>query len=511
MSLRDCELDVARLLEAAGLGSLADGLPTLYAGPYSEASPDALIACRQSSAERPEKYLGAVGLALHRPTVTVLVRGARGLANYTESGERARAAWAALYDRTDIAEYIRIDCEDGAPTYLGEDEEQRPRWSFTVTCEYVTASAGGVVVPLDRTTALRVGGLEVAGDARVSGLLALGALPFASFPSPTTRRGALLFDSDAGLLRVSDGTTWLPLGAPSPAPTAATVPVTPAGELAATSVQAALEELQEDVSSRAAQSSLSALATAVLGKASQLALDALTAVVGAKASQSALDALATLVGTKADASALTAHATSTAAHGVAQLVGLSEVQTLSNKKHSGLLEVTSTAADVVALRIPFRSRFSFGPDGTNADSWLALDGQGYLQSNRFFRAPILQAGAGLAQESAAFATDDGARWQVARNGRVRRLSGDTSSTSGNATANAFRGKSTIAAGASSVTITNNLVLATTMVRAQVMQAAEDATLKSVVRTSIPTAGGSLTVYGNAPATSPVVVTWELFD
>jgi hypothetical protein len=212
---------------------------------------------------------------------------------------------------------------------------------------------------------------------------------------------------------------------------------------------------------------------------------------------------------KAEASALASHTGATAAHGVTQVVGLTEAQTLANKKHSGFLEVTGTAADVVAFRIPFRSRFSFGLDATNADSWLALDGQGYLQSNRFFRAPIVQAGAGLSQEAAAFATDDGARWQVARNGRVRRFTVDTSATPGNATAHAWRGISIIAAGASSVTITNNLVLSSTMVRAQVMQAAEDATLKSVVRTS--RTAGSFTVYGNAPATSPVVVTWELFD
>ncbi len=140
MSLRDCELDVAKLLEAAGLGTLADGAPTLFAGPFPASVPDAFIACRQSSSPKPEKYLGNVARAYLRPTVTVLVRGASGPDSYTESGARARAAWAALYSRTDVPGYVWIDPEEGEPTYLGEDEQHRPRWSFTVTCEYELAA-----------------------------------------------------------------------------------------------------------------------------------------------------------------------------------------------------------------------------------------------------------------------------------------------------------------------------------------------------------------------------------
>ncbi|ATB41141.1 hypothetical protein CYFUS_006603 [Cystobacter fuscus] len=136
--LKDVELDVARLLEAAGLGSLADSLPTLYAGPYSPGAPDAFIACRLSASEKPEKYLANAGMALHRCTVTVLVCGERGPDGYSEGSARARAAWEALYDAHPEG-YVRVDVEDGGPTFLGEDEEGRPRWSLTVEAEYFSA------------------------------------------------------------------------------------------------------------------------------------------------------------------------------------------------------------------------------------------------------------------------------------------------------------------------------------------------------------------------------------
>ncbi|EPX56160.1 hypothetical protein D187_007502 [Cystobacter fuscus DSM 2262] len=137
--LKDVELDVARLLEAAGLGTLADGLPTLYAGPYPPGAPDAFIACRFSGGEKPEKYLANAGTALHRCTVTVLVRAARGPDGYSEGSARARAAWEVLYDAHPPG-YVRVDVEDGGPTHLGEDEAGRPRWSINVSIAYSSRS-----------------------------------------------------------------------------------------------------------------------------------------------------------------------------------------------------------------------------------------------------------------------------------------------------------------------------------------------------------------------------------
>ncbi|MET0404224.1 MAG: hypothetical protein ABW123_17560 [Cystobacter sp.] len=129
--LKDVELDVARLLEAAGLGSLADGLPTLYAGPYPAGAPDAFISCRLSSSEKPEKYLANTGTAMHRCTVTVLVRATRGPDDYIKGTARARAVWGVLYDAPPEG-YVHVEPEDGGPTYLGEDEEGRPQWLLTI-------------------------------------------------------------------------------------------------------------------------------------------------------------------------------------------------------------------------------------------------------------------------------------------------------------------------------------------------------------------------------------------
>ena len=107
MSLRDVELDVAVLLEAAGLGSLSGPVPTLYPGPFPETAPDAMVACRKSGGETPEPYLGNTGLHLHRETVTVLVRGTAEPGSYTDSGNQARAAWSALFELYP-GEYVRM-------------------------------------------------------------------------------------------------------------------------------------------------------------------------------------------------------------------------------------------------------------------------------------------------------------------------------------------------------------------------------------------------------------------
>lgn len=230
MSLRDCELDTAKLLEAAGLGSLADGEPNLFAGPFPTSAPDRMIACRRSGAEPPEPYISNTRLHIHRETVTVLVRGTAEPGSYTDSGNLARAAWSALFE-VRPPEYIRVLAEDGGPTYLGSDDAQRPQWSFTIGLEYLSASAPGVVVPLTREASLLVEGLSVAGDTLVGRMLQLGALPFADFPSPAGHAGALLFDADAGELRVSDGSAWHAVGAPAGLPAGAlTVTGVAAGE-----------------------------------------------------------------------------------------------------------------------------------------------------------------------------------------------------------------------------------------------------------------------------------------
>jgi len=76
---------------------------------------------------------------------------------------------------------------------------------------------------------------------------------------------------------------------------------------------------------------------------------------------------------------------------------------------------------------------------------------------------------------------------------------DASSTPGAATLHIPRGKVAIAAGQSSVVVTNNTVTANSHVIATLDGATADATLTGVVRV-VPGAG-SFTVYGNAAATA----------
>lgn len=82
-----------------------------------------------------------------------------------------------------------------------------------------------------------------------------------------------------------------------------------------------------------------------------------------------------------------------------------------------------------------------------------------------------------------------------------------STTTGNVTANVPFGIAAIAAGASSVVITNNLVNANSYVTAVVAQAAADGTLLRVER--ILCAAGSFTIYGTANATATTLIAWKV--
>lgn len=83
----------------------------------------------------------------------------------------------------------------------------------------------------------------------------------------------------------------------------------------------------------------------------------------------------------------------------------------------------------------------------------------------------------------------------------------TAVTVGAATANALSGTAAIAAGASSVVITNNLVDANSKVTAVVAQAAADTTLLRIER--IVCAAGSVTLYGTANATATTLIDWAV--
>ena len=80
-------------------------------------------------------------------------------------------------------------------------------------------------------------------------------------------------------------------------------------------------------------------------------------------------------------------------------------------------------------------------------------------------------------------------------------------TTGAATANALQGRAAIAAGASSVVITNGYVNANSKIFAVVAQAAADGTLLRVER--VVPAAGSFTIYGTANATATTVIDWSV--
>lgn len=82
-------------------------------------------------------------------------------------------------------------------------------------------------------------------------------------------------------------------------------------------------------------------------------------------------------------------------------------------------------------------------------------------------------------------------------------------TTGAVTTTLSAGRVAIAAGASSVVVTNALVDANSKVFAVINQAAADGTLLRVER--IVPAAGSFTIYGTANATATTSVDWILFQ
>lgn len=89
-------------------------------------------------------------------------------------------------------------------------------------------------------------------------------------------------------------------------------------------------------------------------------------------------------------------------------------------------------------------------------------------------------------------------------------------TTGNQTADVYEGTVAIAAGASSVVITNAFANAQTKVHAVVAQAAADATLLRVERVLTAdgaSAGlpGTITIYGTANATATTLIDWVIVN
>lgn len=98
----------------------------------------------------------------------------------------------------------------------------------------------------------------------------------------------------------------------------------------------------------------------------------------------------------------------------------------------------------------------------------------------------------------------GTLWRVSSMGAVDLWGTDSTGTPGAATINKASGKSAIAAGASSVVITNSLVTAAS--RVLITPHARDATCKELI--AVP-ALGSFTVSGTANATAALPFSWEV--
>jgi hypothetical protein len=89
------------------------------------------------------------------------------------------------------------------------------------------------------------------------------------------------------------------------------------------------------------------------------------------------------------------------------------------------------------------------------------------------------------------------------------VAGSGALTTGAQTSNAMHGQAAIAAGSSSVVITNPNITAGSVVFAVVAQAAADGTLLRVER--VVCAAGSVTIYGTANATATTTITWAILN
>lgn len=85
--------------------------------------------------------------------------------------------------------------------------------------------------------------------------------------------------------------------------------------------------------------------------------------------------------------------------------------------------------------------------------------------------------------------------------------GDSTATPGDATLNTVVGKSAFPSTTRSITITNSLVTANSIVQAWIQQSGEDSGMSYISRVSV--SSGSFTIYGNAEAANVVTVCWEV--
>ncbi|MBZ4371481.1 minor capsid protein [Corallococcus sp. AS-1-6] len=129
-ALTDVELHVAQVLDAAALGvSRTATPPSLYMGPMPLSAPPLAVAVREVPGDAPEDYMGTGRSYLQRD-VQVLVRGR----DYLEAQALARECWRTLH-LVAVSGYVSCRAQ-GLPSYLGEGDNHRHRFVFTVTLAY---------------------------------------------------------------------------------------------------------------------------------------------------------------------------------------------------------------------------------------------------------------------------------------------------------------------------------------------------------------------------------------
>jgi len=121
----------------------------------------------------------------------------------------------------------------------------------------------------------------------------------------------------------------------------------PAGNLAATDIQGAVDELQSDIDTRALSGDLNTHKTAAGDHTAAVITNVPAGNLAAVTVQAALDELQTDVDTRGLASDLTTHESDTSTHGVTTVAGISEAQVITNKDIDG-----GTAANTRRITLP---------------------------------------------------------------------------------------------------------------------------------------------------------------
>lgn len=130
--LRDVELELAGVLNTAGLTGVSFGAGNLFAGPMNTDAGLA-IAVRESSGETEMFIADAHGLL--STTVQVLVRGTEG--SYQTTRQLAIAAWEALWlPAGGVAGYVVVRSQGTGPVSLGPNPNGEFVFVFDVVATY---------------------------------------------------------------------------------------------------------------------------------------------------------------------------------------------------------------------------------------------------------------------------------------------------------------------------------------------------------------------------------------